>query len=82
MDKIKHAPTAAMRELTNVGGKAAPEREDYSDANYDEWSGYSGSLFASVTDDAEDKDADSVFSKVEDYIDGRRRKKREEKMKE
>jgi hypothetical protein len=33
-------------------------------------------------DDAEDKDADAVFAKVEDYIDGRRKRKRDEKFQE
>lgn len=43
---VRHA-TSALRELTQIGGvRTAPEREDYSESNYDEWSGYGGSLFA------------------------------------
>ena len=43
---VRHA-TSALRELTSIGGvRTAPEREDYSESNYDEWSGYGGSLFA------------------------------------
>ena len=36
----------------------------------------------SVKNDKEDMEADKVFEKVEDYIDGRRRRKREEKFQE
>ena len=54
----------------------------FSDANFDEWTGYGGSLFAGIKEDAEDREADHSFAKVEDYIDGRRRKKREEKARE
>lgn len=32
-------------------------------------------------DDAEDNEADAVFSKVEEFMDGRRKRKREEKVK-
>ena len=43
---VKHA-TSALRELAGIGGvRPAPEREDFSDSNYDEWSGYGGSLLA------------------------------------
>jgi len=31
-------------------------------------------------DDAEDNEADMAFMKVEDFMDGRRKKKREEKL--
>ena len=52
------------------------------DANYDEWAGYGGSLFSEIKEDAEDREADKSFAKVEDYMDGRRKKKREEKARE
>ncbi len=88
---IRHA-TSALRELTSIGGvRSAPEREDYSESNYDEWSGYGGSLFAPKpqgntsgymgVDDAEDNEADQLFNKVDEFMDGRRKKKREEKLK-
>ena len=68
-------PTAAQQQPQQ-------KQEDYSDANFDDWNGYSGSLFAGIKEDAEDREADHSFMKVEDYIDGRRRKKREEKARE
>jgi len=61
---------------------AQAKGEDYSDANFDDWNGYSGALFAGLKEDAEDREADQSFAKVEDYIDGRRRKKRDEKARE
>ena len=67
-------------------GRGAPEREDFSESNYDEWSGYGGSILggaaARTGDDAEDHEADSVFTRVEEFMDGRRKRKREEKLKE
>ena len=61
---------------------AKQNEEDYTDQNFDDWNGYSGSLFAGIKEDAEDREADKSFAKVEDYIDGRRRQKREEKARE
>lgn len=52
------------------------------DANYDEWSGYGGSLFAGLKEDNEDKEADAAYAEVDRYLEGRRQKKREEKIKE
>ena len=79
---MKQAPTAAMREMTGKGGKqGATDKEDYSEANYDEWSGYGGSLFMGGNEDAEDKEADKVFDKIDMLMDSRRKKKREEKLK-
>jgi hypothetical protein len=91
---VKHAVTGALRDLTSVGGRpGASEREDFSESNYDEWSGYGGSLFQGTqkppsssgymgVDDAEDNEADSVFQKVDEFMDNRRKKKREEKLEE
>jgi pre-mRNA-processing factor 6 len=84
---VRHAATGALRELTSLG----KEREDFSDSNFDEWSGYGGSLFSQGgrpttasagtgfmgVDDAEDNEADNVFSKVDEFMDSRRKKKRE-----
>lgn len=52
------------------------------DNDFDDWNGYGGSLFAGIKEDAEDREADQSFAKVEDYIDGRRREKREAKARE
>lgn len=71
---IRHAATGALREFTNVGGgrQGAAEREDFSESNYDEWSGYGGNIYHGANtsggqratagftgvDDAEDNEAD------------------------
>ena len=39
-------------------------------------------MFSEIKDDAEDREAEKSFAKVEDYMDGRRKKKREEKARE
>ena len=57
-------------------------KDDFSDANFDEWNGFGGSLFAGIKEDAEDREADNTFANVEDYMDGRRKKKRDEKATE
>jgi len=54
-----------------------PPTDQYNEQNFDEWSGYSGSLFVGIKEDAEDREADQAFTKVEDYMDGKRNKKRE-----
>ena len=47
----------------NAGGNPAGgppgKDDDLNDANFDDWNGYSGSLFAGLNEDAEDKDADT-----------------------
>ena len=66
-----------------IGGQPQrPKPEEFDDADFDDWNGYSGSLFAGIKEDAEDREADRSFAKVEDYIDGRRRQKREDKARE
>jgi len=39
---LRIAATGALRDLTSAG---RGEREDFSESNYDEWTGYGGSLF-------------------------------------
>ncbi|CAB3397864.1 unnamed protein product [Caenorhabditis bovis] len=58
------------------------EADDLNDANYDEFNGYSGSLFAKDPYDQEDEDADRVYAEVDDRLDERHRDRREKKYKE
>jgi hypothetical protein len=60
--------TAAVRDDDN---------ENLNDANYDEFNGYSGSLFSSGVYEADDKEADEIYDAIEDRQDERRRKFRE-----
>jgi pre-mRNA-processing factor 6 len=85
---VRHAATGALREFTSLGQRPQQtEKEDYSETMYDEWSGYGGSLFnkgaggAAAGDDAEDNEADTVFMKVDEFMDTRRKRRREEKVK-
>ncbi len=58
------------------------QRPDTNEANFDEWSGYGGNLFAGLKEDQEDKDADACYAKVDDYLMGRRHKKQQQKVEE
>lgn len=66
---VKGAATAALKEFTSLGKQGREKEQDFSDANYDEWSGFGGSLFSGATNDAEDIDADKIFSKIDEYMD-------------
>ena len=57
--------------------RAEEEKEvDLGDSNYDEFAGYSGSLFQSGAFDKEDDDADKIYDMVEARMDSRRKKAR------
>ncbi|PIC30868.1 hypothetical protein B9Z55_021964 [Caenorhabditis nigoni] len=56
--------------------------EDLNEANYDEFSGYSGSLFSKDPYDQEDEDADRIYNEVDDRLDERHRDRRDKKYKE
>ena len=55
---------------------------DYSETRYDKWNGYEGSLFANTEYNDEDREADKLYSEVDRYMDGRRKYRREAKLKE
>ena len=60
------------------GGGGDGEREaDYSDATFDEFSGFSEQLFASGSYDTEDREADDVYSAIDQRMDSRRKERRE-----
>ncbi|KAJ4455018.1 putative Pre-mRNA-processing factor 6 [Paratrimastix pyriformis] len=64
------------------GAGESDDRGDYSESNYDEFAGYGGSLFNNVPYDAEDREADAIYASVDDNMDARRKRRREEKAKE
>lgn len=55
---------------------------DYSETNYDAFSGYfaRGGLFNDVPYDKEDEEADKVFAEIDDKMDSKRKRRRELKM--
>ena len=63
-------------------GGGDDDRGDYSDTKFDNWLGYEGSLFSGSADfDEEDREAENAYSKIDDYMDSRRRNRREKKFK-
>ncbi|RLN63782.1 hypothetical protein BBP00_00003863 [Phytophthora kernoviae] len=62
-------------------GREKDENEDfgdYSETNYDEFSGYSSrGLFQDTPYDQDDKDADDVYESVDERMDSRRKRRRE-----
>ena len=66
-----------------VGGLGGGrEEEDYSESKYDEWAGYGGSLFAYGDYDEEDREADEIYGCIDRHMDGRRRRRREERLRD
>eukprot|EP01006_Ploeotia_vitrea_P053379 TRINITY_DN67781_c5_g4_i1.p1 TRINITY_DN67781_c5_g4~~TRINITY_DN67781_c5_g4_i1.p1 ORF type:complete len:953 (+),score=126.03 TRINITY_DN67781_c5_g4_i1:56-2914(+) len=57
---------------------AADDRKDYSETQFDSWSGYSESLFQGTVYEADDEEADRIYNTVDDAMDGRRKRQREE----
>eukprot|EP00727_Mastigamoeba_balamuthi_P007956 m51a1_g3781 putative pre-mrna-processing factor 6 (965) ;mRNA; r:158147-161220 len=78
------APGAqAAERQTSKAAAADDDKEDYSESNYDQFSGYGGSLFDSSTPyDQEDREADDIYEGVDDRMDSRRKKRREQLEKE
>ncbi|CAD2103679.1 hypothetical protein YYG_01720 [Plasmodium vinckei petteri] len=58
------------------------DKNDYSDFNYDEFHGYSESLFKDTEYDEEDKEADDIYEAIDSRMDVRRKSRRENKLKE
>lgn len=63
-------------------GRAKDDREDfgdYSETNYDEFSGYGGTkgLFHDTPYDKDDAEADRIYASIDDHMDQRRKRRRE-----
>lgn len=56
--------------------------KDYSEAQFDEFSGYSGSLFAGGRYEQDDREADDVWNMIDDRMESRRRGHRERREQE
>ena len=55
--------------------------EDLNDSNYDEFSGYGGSLFSKDPYDKDDEEADAIYESVDKRMDEKRKEYREAKLK-
>jgi pre-mRNA-processing factor 6 len=57
--------------------KDEEDNENLNDSNYDEFSGYSGSLFNSGAYEEDDREADTIYNMIDDRQDERRKVYRE-----
>ncbi|CAM9150782.1 unnamed protein product, partial [Ectocarpus fasciculatus] len=69
-------------ELTTKQVQQDEDRGDYSESNYDEFSGYGGGgLFSAGTPyDEDDAEADRIYEAIDDRMDSQRKRRREEQM--
>lgn len=56
------------------------DRGDYSESNYDEFSGYGEKLFTAGTYEEDDAEADQIYDKVDGIMESRRKRSREQQM--
>ena len=57
------------------------DRADYSESNYDQFSGYGERLFTAGTPyEEDDAEADRIYDSVDEFMEGRRKRKREQQM--
>ncbi|CAG7718069.1 unnamed protein product [Allacma fusca] len=57
------------------------DEEDLNDSNYDEFSGYGGSLFSKDPYDKDDEEADKIYDSIDQRMDEKRKDYREKKLK-
>lgn len=60
---------------------AAKAEPDYSEANFDEFSGYGENLFGGGTYDKDDEEADAVYMAIDQRMDSKRKERREALLK-
>lgn len=76
----RHAPPLAKRNKNSKDDE--DEDEDLNDSNYDEFSGYSGSLFSKDPYDKDDEEADAIYESIDKRMDEKRKEYREKRMRE
>lgn len=75
----RHAPPAAKRKKNQ---EEEEDDEDLNDSNYDEFTGYSGSLFSKDPYDKDDAEADAIYESIDKRMDEKRKEYREKRLKE
>lgn len=80
MSDDRHAPPSAKRNKKDKEDE--DEDEDLNDSNYDEFSGYSGSLFSKDPYDKDDEEADAIYESIDKRMDEKRKEYREKRMRE
>ena len=80
------------REATDVSDERHPqppvkkkkddedEEVDLNEANYDEFSGYGGSLFGKDPYEKDDEEADAIYTAIDDRMDEKRKQYREDRI--
>ncbi|CAB0041928.1 unnamed protein product [Trichogramma brassicae] len=58
------------------------DEEDLNDSNYDEFSGYGGSLFSKDPYDKDDEEADAIYEAIDKRMDEKRKDYRERRLRE
>lgn len=72
-----------MGDLARDQGEVAggdTDRGDYSESNYDEFSGYSGSIATNTPYDEDDVEADRIYEAIDERMDSRHKRRREMQM--
>nr|CAB3265193.1 pre-mRNA-processing factor 6 [Phallusia mammillata] len=80
----RHAPPGlrTVGDQMKASRKTEDEEEDLNDANYDEFTGYAGNLFASGPYEKDDEEADHIYDTVDRKMDERRKQYRERRERE
>ncbi|XP_074602507.1 pre-mRNA processing factor 6 [Brevipalpus obovatus] len=74
----RHAPPKKFAKKKNE--EEEEEEEDLNDSNYDEFSGYGGSLFSKDPYDKDDEEADAIYDAIDTRMDEKRKAYREAKQ--
>lgn len=69
-------------ELPLTAARKKPDGDDgnYNDSNYDQFAGYGGALFRDTPYEEDDAQADRIYEAIDERMDSRRKRAREEKM--
>ncbi|XP_071451634.1 pre-mRNA-processing factor 6 [Hetaerina americana] len=76
----RHAPPNKRKK--NSKEEEDDDDEDLNDSNYDEFSGYGGSLFSKDPYDKDDEEADAIYEAIDKRMDEKRKEYREKRLKE
>ncbi|KAL0275367.1 UNVERIFIED_CONTAM: hypothetical protein PYX00_003230 [Menopon gallinae] len=74
----RHAPPSKRKKKD----EEEEEEEDLNDSNYDEFSGYGGSLFSKDPYDKDDEEADQIYEAIDKRMDEKRKEYREKRLKD
>ena len=56
------------------------DRADYSESNWNEFAGYGEKLFSAGTYEEDDAEADDIYDSIDDYMEGRHKRRREQQI--